>query len=254
MRAASGSHQMLYSAAGVTFAMRAGSAPHHDAARNLPGDIGRLAQGKRKIGQRPQRDDNETGRGTRRLDDGSYGVDVTCLGALRQVAIAPITQAVRAVKPVGRGIFAQQRHRSASMHRHARLAELREIEGVDDTLWQRHISGDDRDGAHLHIRVAQRHQYRDGVIGAGVGVDQEGACHAMLPLLRCSRQLLYRRPQPLQALFQCARAGQPKFRRTKPSPASPKKPPGLGAMPAPWWKKSIKSPSIGRSRISIQSR
>jgi hypothetical protein len=41
-----------------------------------------------------------------------------------------------------------------------------------------HVAGDGRDGYHADARIAQSHDDGDGIVGSGIGINEEGARHA----------------------------------------------------------------------------
>ena len=65
----------------------------------------------------------------------------------------------------------------AGINRHIGAAQFGGIQGVAGRLRDGHVARHDGDGAHLHIGRAQRHDQGDGVVGGGIGVDEEGSRH-----------------------------------------------------------------------------
>ena len=99
MRAASGSHQMLYSAAGVTLPSQQGAPPMTTQRLTFAAMSGCFFQGQRDVGQRPERDQDEAGVRVDGPDDGVDGrFSVPRLRRGRRVAV--IAKAVVAVEPL----------------------------------------------------------------------------------------------------------------------------------------------------------
>ena len=69
----------------------------------------------------------------------------------------------------------QEGRRASGVHRHSAAGEVARVERVLHRLVERHVAGDDGQREHLDVRVPQRHQQRDRVVGRGVGVDEEEA-------------------------------------------------------------------------------
>ena len=59
-----------------------------------------------------------------------------------------------------------------------RLASDDELERVFQALLRGHIAGDDGESAHIQFGRIQREKYSDGVVGAGVGINDYffGSC------------------------------------------------------------------------------
>jgi hypothetical protein len=89
-----------------------------------------------------------------------------------------IAQAVFAVKPFRAAMWTLQRPFRARINRDRRSAKLRGVERIPCGLGQRHIARNRRDGKNFDLRIAQRHNERDGIVGSSVGVNQELLFHA----------------------------------------------------------------------------
>jgi hypothetical protein len=109
------------------------------------------------------------------VDDGSRGVAV--FRGARRRRIAAIAQAVTAVEPVGVIVGAGERFFGASEHGDGGVAEFRGVEGVAGGLRDGDVAGDGGDGEDVYVRIAESHDEGYGVVGGGVGVDQEVASH-----------------------------------------------------------------------------
>ena len=106
MRAASGSTQMLYSAAGVTLPSQHGAPPITTVRPTFAAISGARASGQRHVGERTQRDQRNAGMGANGLDDGFHRVGRFGRAARRRIVV--IAQPVFAVEPFRMHIFAQQ--------------------------------------------------------------------------------------------------------------------------------------------------
>ena len=60
-----------------------------------------------------------------------------------------------------------------------RAAEFDGVEGVAGGLLDAAVAGDGGDGADVDRGRAQGHNESDGVVGCGVGVDEDGAGHGL---------------------------------------------------------------------------
>ncbi len=89
-----------------------------------------------------------------------------------------VSQAISAVEPVGALVSAIQRLFRAHVDGNVRAAELRCVECIARGLLNGNVSRNRGDGQHAHAGRAQRHDQGHGVIGSGVGVNQEKRFHA----------------------------------------------------------------------------
>src|SRR5580704_19317348 len=89
--------------------------------------------------------------------------------ARRQVA--SVAKAVVAVEPLRSTMLAFQRLVRAAINGNARSAKLRRIEGVSRGLLDGHIARHGGNRRNVNLRMAQRHDQRDGVVGSCVGVN-----------------------------------------------------------------------------------
>jgi hypothetical protein len=64
---------------------------------------------------------------------------------------------------------------AAGVDRDVGAGELARVERVLDALVDRHVAGDDGDRSYVDVRVPEREQQCDCVVGRRVGVDQERA-------------------------------------------------------------------------------
>lgn len=91
--------------------------------------------------------------------------------------IIHVPEPVGAMKPASVCALAPQRTIRAGKHRNIGVAKFDSVQRVDDTLLEWNISTDHRDRRHAHQWIPQRHDQCDGIVGSGVGVDQESARH-----------------------------------------------------------------------------
>ncbi len=84
-----------------------------------------------------------------------------------------IAEAVFAVEPIGAAERAFQRMGLAGENGDVGIAEFGGVEGVAGGLGERDVAGDDGDGGDADVGSAESHDDGDGVVGAGVGVDEE---------------------------------------------------------------------------------
>ena len=136
-----------------------------------------------EVGERAQGDDFDAGIGADRVDD-CVGA-VSGFGAAIGRRVAVIAEAVFAVKPVSGREFPAQGSIGPGIDRDIGATEFGGVQRVAGRLRERDVSGDDGDGGDANSGAAQGHDERDGVVGGGVGVDQEGARHDEVgPFLR----------------------------------------------------------------------
>src|SRR5438105_2593961 len=104
-----------------------------------------------------------------RLDRGLRG-RLEMLG--REAAVA---QTVMAVEVAGVERFAPKRPGGAQVNgdRRPALAQVGGAAGIARALFDGDVAVDDREGQYLHVRVPEGHEQGDGVIGGGVGIDEE---------------------------------------------------------------------------------
>ena len=82
------------------------------------------------------------------------------------------------MEPFCARVCAQQWLVRAGVNRDVAAAtKLKRGEGIAHALLNIHIAGDDGQRAHIHVRRAQRHYERNGVVRGGVGVNDESAGH-----------------------------------------------------------------------------
>ena len=68
-----------------------------------------------------------------------------------------------------------ERHLCTGMNGNALAAQLSRVEGVLDAELHRHVADHDRHTNNLGVRVLQRHDNGDDVVGGGIGVDPHAA-------------------------------------------------------------------------------
>ena len=89
-----------------------------------------------------------------------------------------VSQAVTSMEPVSALVRAIQRLFRAHENRNIRAAKLRRIERVSRGLLNGNVSGDGGNRQDTHLRGSQRHDQGHGVVGSGVGINQERRFHA----------------------------------------------------------------------------
>ena len=99
------------------------------------------------------------------------------------------SEAIAAMKPGCVLISAQEWLVGAGVDGHVCCAEFDGVESIAGRLRDGDISSDGRDCHDANAGRAQRHDERDGVVGSGVGIDQEGARHGARITNCCPEQL-----------------------------------------------------------------
>ncbi len=152
-----------------------GDGAHHTVRGMRSGSDGIALERAGDVGQRPEGDERElAGVVVRRLQQGVDGVAGVGRAALE--GEADVAHAVGAVHVLGRDQRELERRRLTDVDRHVEApAQLACVERVLDAELERHVAGHDADADHVDARVGQRDDERDGVVGAGVGVDEERA-------------------------------------------------------------------------------
>lgn len=89
-----------------------------------------------------------------------------------------VSQAIASMEPVRALVRAIQRFFRAHEDRHIRAAKFGGIKRVPRGLLNGNVSRDGRNRQHAHLGRAKRHDQSDGVIGSGVGINQEERFHA----------------------------------------------------------------------------
>ena len=147
-----------------------------------PGEFGRPQQGRAHVGQRPEGHQGDlTGGAADSLHQDIGGVTVG--GRAPGEIQADVAQPVGAVHDLRGHQLAEDGPGQTCVGRHRQAAQFGGVEGVLDAAIQRHVAGHDRQGLDGHVGRAQRHDQRHGVVGGGVGVDQESAHGALLSRL-----------------------------------------------------------------------
>ena len=152
--------------------------PAHEAdVRDLRRQAGRGQQQLGDVGQRPRRDQRD--RAGRRLEGRPQERERALgphLGA-RLGEVGPVEPAL-AVDVVGDLERPRERGRRPGRDRHVGPAEQREDpERVARRLAQPDVAADGRDAQHLELRPGERQRDREGVVVAGVAVQEDGDGH-----------------------------------------------------------------------------
>ena len=155
-------------------AVRADRTPHHHAAGD-PLRQGRVElQRQRDVGQRAQRDQQQPASMLmRQPQDGQGGVFGLGLACRRRVA--GIAKAIAAMH-IG-GVHARDAARARRQPANtgtSHAADIAQLQGVGDGVFQADIAGGDGQGHDVMARVVESHQQGERVVHARVGIDQEG--------------------------------------------------------------------------------
>ena len=165
---------MLNSAAGRAVAAAGAGAAHDDELAQARRQARLPDDGQRQVGQRTERADGDPALrpAHHRLDDPVDGVlRLQLHGRRRQVGAAESGLAM----DDRRDLPAQQRPRAAGEHLGvAPPGQLAEDAGVPARQLHADIAGDRRQPEHLQLRRREGEQDREGVVEAGVGVDDDG--------------------------------------------------------------------------------
>jgi len=89
-----------------------------------------------------------------------------------------VAQAIAAVEPMSGLVRAVQGSCRAHEHGNLRAAEFRRVERIARGLLNGDVPCNRGNRQHADLRRAQRHDQSDGVIGSGVGINQEERFHA----------------------------------------------------------------------------
>src|SRR5262249_40301190 len=90
---------------------------------------------------------------------------------------AAIPESVHSVEPGGIFERADKRLVSTAKYGNSRITKLDGEERIASRLLDVDVSRDSGDRRHLYLGSAQRHDQRHGIIGRGVGINQEAAQH-----------------------------------------------------------------------------
>ena len=172
-RAASGSTQMLYSAAGVTLPSQQGAPPITTQRPIRSASSGSRSSASAILVSGPSVTRVRPGSSCARRRIASTACSRSGL-ALRR-GIAAIAEAVLAMKPMRVIMRARERLVRAGEDGHVGLADLGGQKRVLGRLLEADIAGDRRQAEHADVRLGERHDDRDRVVGGGVGVDEEVA-------------------------------------------------------------------------------
>ncbi len=124
----------------------------------------------------------------RQTQDGLHRV--LALGLALGCGQAGITEAIAAVHEGRVHGWPHQGAIGADEYRHVQPAALDQGQGVAGGVGKADVAGGDGDAYHLGARVAQGHQQGEGVVHAGVGVDQEFLLGGHGILVVCGSQWL----------------------------------------------------------------
>ena len=89
-----------------------------------------------------------------------------------------VSETILAMKPVRALVRAMQRFFRAHEDWDVRAAEFRGEECIARGLLNGYVPGNRGNCQHAYLRRAQRHDQGHGVIGSGVGINQEKRFHA----------------------------------------------------------------------------
>ena len=146
---------------------------HQDDAGDPAGRLGTLLQQPPHVRERADRDERN---GLRRLrEEPCEEVDRTFLDRLdlRLRQLRPVEPALP-MHLERHPSVAHERARRARGHRHVGPArELEHLERVSGRLVERLVPGDRRDGEELDLRAGERKEHRDGVVVAGIAVEND---------------------------------------------------------------------------------
>jgi len=156
-------------------ALAARRASHDHAAAHFCHHVGAFRQCQGNVGQRSQRNQNESRIRVDGLDNGIDRVQFLRRLARRRIVVVP--QPVAPVKPTRVLVGAKQRFFRAREDRNIRTAKFYCIESVARRLFEVHISGNDGDRGNPDVGGTQRHDERDRVVGSCVGIDEKCARH-----------------------------------------------------------------------------
>jgi hypothetical protein len=177
-------------------AFTARSPTHDDATSDARGKPGFAGKREGQVGQRSESDDFDAGIRADCSDDGIYGM--TRFRPTSAWSVAVIAEAIFAVEPVGSSEFSQQRRFRPSVDRHIGAAQLRAVERVAGGLRGWDIAGDHGDSGDADFLGAQRHNECHGVIGSGIGIDQERSWHLRAAWCRIVQAMAGRTQQERQ--------------------------------------------------------
>src|SRR5437667_5529872 len=153
----------------VSFA--AGSTSHNQTAGDFGSNFRPLRQRQGEIGEGSQRHQYDSKIRFDSLDDRIGGVRFSRRFTGRRVIV--ISQSVATMKPGCALMHSKQRFFSTGINRDIGSAEFNCVERVPGGLLNINISGDCRDCCNLDVGCAKSHDDRHGVVGGGVGIDQE---------------------------------------------------------------------------------
>src|SRR4051794_3189689 len=165
---------------GRDVALGDGAAHQDDAGDALP-DAGVAGEEEGNIGQRPHGDEDDA---VALLEGRSDEVDrVPCGGPdLRGRQVGPV-EAGLAVDMGCRPLLTDERPVAADVHRDVGAVDvLEDLERVGGRLLEGLVARDRGDTEHLHLGRGEREQERDGVVVAGIGVEDDGRSHQPLSI------------------------------------------------------------------------
>ena len=170
-RAASGSTQMLYSAAGVTLPSQLGAPPITTQRPILSTRLGSRSSASAMLVSCRSVTSVRPGSAPREAQD---RVDrALALGRTLGRGVAAIAEAVLAVEPMRVLVRPGQRLLGAAEDGNLGIADLGSQKRVSGRLFEADVAGDRGQAENAHARLRERHHDRDRVVGGSVGVDEE---------------------------------------------------------------------------------
>ncbi len=148
-------------------------AAHDDEALDEARQFGLAHRGERNVGERSGGDQDQppgvgVGRGDKRIDGMR---EIAGLGRIGQARIA---EPGRAMDGAGVVRLGRERHRRARVHGHVGAAgERQHGAGVAGRVGEAHVADDGRDADERRLRLGARVEEREGVVDAGVDIDEQ---------------------------------------------------------------------------------
>ena len=196
---------------GRDIALATGRAAHHHAAADPLGKLGIALERERDIGERPERHEVKAGLGLREAQDDVYGR--LALGLALRGGVFVVAQAILPMEPMRVLVRAIQRLVGAGEDGDVGFAELRGEQRVSRRLLHVDIAGDRRQAEDVHARLSERHDDRDGVVGGGVGVDEE-VTHGASDVSVAYAAALSRAKPRSRSSFRSSMSSRPALKRT----------------------------------------
>ena len=89
-----------------------------------------------------------------------------------------VSQTIVAMEPVRTLVRAIQRFFRAHENGNVRTAKFHGVESIACGLLNGNVSGNRGNGKNVHLGRATRHDQSHGIIGSGIGINQEKRFHA----------------------------------------------------------------------------